>query len=216
MFKAGDKKTFSNYRLISILSSFSKIYEKAVANRLTKFLDINNIITDSQFGFPKNHSPYMALLEMYNNIIAALDTGKFSIGIYINLSKAFDTLNHDILCQKLSHYGIRGMALDWIRSYLYLRKQCVYINSITSSLMTIDCGVPQGSILEPLLFIIYINDIVKSSTILSFSLFADDTSLVASHKNLTCLKSIVNTESLRISEWFKVNRLSLNIVKTTI
>ena len=214
VFKAGDKKTFSNYRPISILSSFSKIYEKAVANRLTKFLDINNIITDSQFGFRKNHSPYMALLEMYNNITAALDTGKFSIGIYIDLSKAFDTLNHDILCQKLSHYGIRGMALDWIRSYLYLRKQCVYINSITSSLMTIDCGVPQGSILGPLLFIIYINDIVKSSTILSFSLFADDTSLVASHKNLTCLKSIVNTELLRISEWFKVNRLSLNIVKT--
>ena len=132
----------------------------------------------------------------------------------MDLSKAFDTINHDILLHKLRNYGIRGTALSWFKSYLSNRQQYVLNDKNKSSMLNIRCGVPQGSILGPLLFLIYINDITKSSSTISFILFADDTNILYSHKHLTELINTLNTELINVSSWFKCNKLSLNIAKT--
>ena len=123
----------------------------------------------------------------------------------MDLSKAFDTINHTILFHKLNNYGIRGITLSWFKSYLSNRQQYVYIQNKKLSMLNIQCGVPQGSILGPLLFLIYINDIINSSSILSFILFADDTNIIFSHKNLTELINTLNSELIKISSWFKCN-----------
>jgi len=214
IFKTGEKTCAANYRPISILPSFSKIFEKAVFNRFTVFLERNNILIKNQYGFRQNHSTYMAILEMYDKISAAIDDGEFAVGIFLDLSKAFDTLDHDILIAKLDYYGVRGVALDWFKSYLHCRKQYVLLNGQSSTMSSVVCGVPQGSILGPLLFILYINDIVNCSDILHFILFADDTNLFYSHKDLAELFLIVNWELSKLSEWFRANKLSLNAIKS--
>ena len=214
IFKDGEKDCFQNYRPISVLPSFSKIFEKVVFNRLISYLDSNKVICNNQYGFRKNHSTYMSLIDIYDKISMAADKSEFSIGIFIDLSKAFDTLNHDILLQKLEHYGIRGIALDWFKSYLSNRKQCVTLNGVTSSLRPITHGVPQGSILGPLLFILYINDIVNCSDLLLFILFADDTNLFCLCDDIWKLKKIVNSELANVSNWFRAHKLSLNTKKT--
>ena len=144
----------------------------------------------------------------------ALDTFSHTIGIFLDFSKAFDTINHKILLAKLSHYGIRGKALEWFTSYLSNRSQYVHANGVDSQIKTIDCGVPQGSLLGPLLFIIYINDFHKSSNNLSFILFADDSNLFYSHPDPNVLLRTVNCELKKVAEWIKANKLSLNIKKT--
>ena len=214
IFKGGEKDCFQNYRPISVLPSFSKIFEKVVFNRLIAYFDSSKVICSNQYGFRKNHSTYMSLIDIYDKISMAADKSEFSIGIFIDLSKAFDTLNHNILLQKLEHYGIRGISLDWFKSYLSNRKQCVILNGVTSSLKSITHGVPQGSILGPLLFILYINDIVNCSDLLLFILFADDTNLFFSGNDIWKLKEIVNSELINVSNWFRANKLSLNTKKT--
>ena len=214
IFKSGSKTDFGNYRPISILSSFFKIFEKIASNRLQTFLYANDTLTTSQYGFRPKHSTYMALLDMYDNISNSLDRGLYSLGIFIDLSKAFDTINHGILIKKLECYGVRGLALEWFTDYLSNRKQCVFYNSIMSDFKDVSCGVPQGSILGPLLFIIYINDIQKCSNLFKFILFADDTNLFASNNNLNDLMSSVNDELVNLNQWFMANKLSLNVKKT--
>ena len=179
------------------------------------YLTKNDILSQSQFGFRANHSSHMALIELYNKITTAIDKDEFSIGIFIDLSKAFDTINHHILLTKLAHYGIRGISLKWFTSYLENRKQYVSVNGTDSSLSATVCGVPQGSILGPLLFLLYINDIMNCSDLLYFILFADDTNLFYSSKDLLLLQNTVICDLAKLAIWFTVNRLSLNVKKTT-
>lgn len=214
VFKAGDKHDFNNYRPISILPSISKILEKIMYTRLSNFLSKHNILSCNQFGFRSQRSTYMAINDFYSKVTEDLDQKLHSVGIFLDLSKAFDTLNHDILIHKLNNYGIRGLANNWIRDYLSNRKQYVVFNGKSSPPSSISCGVPQGSILGPLLFLLYINDLPLCSKQLHFILFADDTNILFSHKDPKSLEEILNKELLGISNWFKLNKLSLNIKKT--
>ena len=198
---------FINYRPISLLPCFSKILERIVANRL-------NILCDSQYGFRANYSTQMALLDLIDKLSSSLDKSNHAIVIFLDLSKAFDTVDHDILISKLNRYGIRGVALNWFKNYLSNRRQFVIWENEMSTSLPITCGVPQGSILGPILFLLYINDIYRSSSLLSFILFADDTSLFYSSANLTQAIAVVNEELCKLSLWFNCNRLSLNLKKT--
>ena len=214
LFKKGDHLDTSNYRPISLLSTLSKILERIIYKRTMNFLKTHNVLTNSQFGFRKNHSTIHALLNFVDKVAHAIDDYSHMIGIFLDFSKAFDTINHKILLYKLSHYGIRGKALEWFRNYLSNRKQYVSLNQNNSSMEEIENGVPQGSLLGPLLFIVYINDFSRSSDILSFILFADDSNVFFSHKNPDCLIQTVNSELKKVTQWIRANKLSLNIQKT--
>ena len=152
IFKSDDQSLFTNYRPISVLPSFSKFFERVIYNRLMQYLMNFNILCSNQYGFRKNHSTALALIDLHDKISTVFDRGEFSVGILLDLSKAFDTVNHMILFDKLEHYGIRGLALDWIRSYFSNTKQYVEYNGHRSLRNEISCGVPQGSILGPLFF----------------------------------------------------------------
>ena len=214
IFKAGDKHNFTNYRPISILPSISKLLEKVVYSRIYNFISYHNILTDQQFGFRPKRSTLMAINDLYCKIASNLDQKLHTVGIFLDLSKAFDTINHSILLDKLTNYGIRGLTNDWLKSYLCDRQQRVLFNNTLSSPETVSCGVPQGSILGPLLFLLYINDLPSCTSIPHFVLFADDTNILFSHQDPKALETQVNNELKHISNWFKLNKLSLNIKKT--
>ena len=165
----------SNYRPISILSVFSKIFETLMCKRLYQFLDSFQILYPLQFGFREKHSTSHALLCLTETIKHSIDNGRTGYGVFLDLQKAFDTVNHKILSQKLEHYGIRSNVLSWFQSYLTGRSQYVSVNEHVSNTLHIICGVPQGSVLGRLLFLIHVNDLVSVSKVLKFYLFADDT-----------------------------------------
>src|SRR6218665_2798516 len=177
------------------------------------FVNKNSIIADTQYGFRKNLSTELALLDLTNQITKALDDRQITVGIFLDLSKAFDTMNHSILSDKLEHYRIRGTPLNWISSYLSNRYQYVAIENMCSSLLPLICGVPQGLILGPLLFILYVNDIQTISD-LSLIMFADDTNIFATGYCPFLLSNTLNAKLQSISEWFSTNLLSLNLNKT--
>ena len=156
------------------------------------------MISDNQYGFRERHPTYIALLNIIDQISQEFDNTNFSIGIFLGLSKAFDTIDHSLLLKNLEIYGIRGNALHWISSYLSDRSQCASIDGLLSNPEKIICGIPQGSVLGPLLFILYINDIINVCTILKLIMFEDDTNVFASHKNADQLISIVNTELIKV------------------
>ena len=214
LFKAGDKCFFTNYRPISLLPQFSKVLEKLFSVRLLKFIDKCDILSECQYGFRSNRSTSLALNELIEQLTYAIDNKKVSIGVFIDLKKAFDTINHSILLKKLEHYGIRGIALKWLTSYLCNRRQFVKYNGCESEMLNITCGVPQGSILGPILFIIYINDICNVSNILKMILFADDTNAFCSGRDIVELVEVVNNELDKLNSWFRLNKLSLNVSKT--
>lgn len=214
LYKSGDKHSFNNYRPVSLLSQFSKVLEKLFAQRLDSFIEKYQLINENQFGFRKNRSTALALLTFIDDISSATNNNKYTVGVFVDLKKAFDTLQHSILISKLYNYGVRGVALNWLRSYLENRSQYVHYLGNTSERLKIVCGVPQGSILGPKLFNLYINDICDVSKRLNSILFADDTNFYCSGENLKDLVEIMTSEMLRLKIWFDVNKLSLNLTKT--
>ena len=216
IYKKDSPEVLGNYRPVSVLPCFSKILERIVHERCCKFLDAKEILYTRQYGFRHKHSTYMAILDFINNANDAIDDNMFTAGIFMDLSKAFDTITHNILLHKLYHYGFRGISYNWFENYLTNRKQYVSYNGAHSSNKNVSCGVPQGSILGPLLFIVYMNDICKTSNLLSFILFADDTTVFYSDNDIKRLCAVMNEELIEVSNWFKANKLSLNAAKTNL
>ena len=214
VYKDDDESCASNHQSISLLSMFNRIFEKLMYQRLSKFIIKHNILINSQYGFRSGHNTQHAILDIVNTIQSNMNSGKFTCGLFIDLKKAFDTVDHYILLQKLDFYGIRGIVNDWFRSYLTYRKQTTSNGSYISNSETTLYGVPQGSVLGPLLFLLYVNDIANSSKYLSFYLFADDTSIIYANKNLHNLEQIVNSELSNVSDWLLANKLTLNFKKS--
>ena len=168
VYKQGNSEELSNYRPISILPYFSKLLEKVMYVRLYNYVTAKGILYKSQHGFQHGHSTLMSLLTVQDNIASAIDRNEYAIGVFVDVAKAFDSVNHDILLLKLEHLGIRGIALSWFCNYLTGRHQQVKCNNHLSTLSRIKHGVPQGSILGPLLFLLFINDLPNASSVLQF------------------------------------------------
>ena len=214
IYKKKEHNLFSNHRPISLLPSFSKILEKVVHYRVYKFLDKHNIFCPSQYGFRQNHSTVDAVTELIFNITKSMDNKEVACSVFLDLSKAFDTINHKTLLRKLEFYGIRGIALEWFRDYLTNRKQFVCYKDYNSDVLPLTCGFPQGSVLGPLLFIIYINDLPNCLKYCKCVLFADDTTVYLSSNNRNDLRTRINSDLSNLGEWFRSNKLSLNVEKT--
>jgi len=215
IFKSGATCDFTNYRPISLLSSFSKLLEKLVSRQMFRFIDKYNIIYSHQYGFRPKHDTSHPLLQFLDKIYQGLkkDESEYTLGVFLDLKKAFDTVDFDILLEKLNHYGFRGITNEWFRNYLTNRTQYVSLGEFESSLKKIICGVPQGSVLGPILFLLYINDLPNCTTFFT-SLFADDTGFLKSSSNLQQLFSSANIELLKAACWFQANKLTLNVSKT--
>lgn len=213
LFKTGDKSCVNNYRPISLLPCLSKILEKCMSTRLMDFISKHNILYKYQFGFRSKHSTNIALNLLVDKITNSLDRNEVFVGISIDFRKAFDTIDFHILLDKLYTYGVRGNIHKWFSDYLTNRKQFVELGAIKSPLLQIQCGVPQGSILGPILFILYINDLPLSSELLPI-IYADDTNLFLGGRDPVGVVQSINRELIKISDWITCNRLSLNVDKT--
>ena len=216
LYKKNEKNLFCNYRPVSILSSVSKVFEKIMHNQIYEHFEKLNILYPNQYGFRKNHSTEYAAMELVERIINEMDKNNMPINIFMDLSKAFDTLDHGILFHKLEYYGFKGPSLELMKCYLSNRTQYVELDNVKSDPMKISCGVPQGSILGPLLFIIYLNDLPSVTKKLKTLIYADDTTLFATlnNTNFATIEKKINNELKSICNWLKLNKLSLNIEKT--
>ena len=214
LFKGDNPHLLNNYRPISILPILSKFFEKIMHKRIYRFLNSHNYLYNFQFGFREKHSTELALVALNHTITSSFNNNQIILGIFLDFSKAFDTVNFKILLDKLKFYGIRGTPLKWLENYLTHRWQYINFDNADSDKGITKMGVPQGSILGPLLFLIYINDLFKVSLKSNPIMYADDSSLFFCSSNLESLINIANSEMEKIHEWLKANKLSLNIKKT--
>ena len=214
IFKSGQSDDRSNYRPISVLPFLSRVFEKLVFNQLYEYLDKNKLIYYKQSGFRSLHSAVTCLLKSTNDWYVNMDKGRFTATVFIDLKKAFDTVDHDILLQKLEKYGVIGLEHTWFSSYLKNRRQLCRVNGVASNMEEIKCGVPQGSCLGPLLFLIYINDLPFALKNSEVTMYADDTSISYSSKNIEELNETLNSDLDSLKQWLEGNKLSLNVIKT--
>ena len=213
-YKSKEPTLFSNYRPISLLPAISKVFEKVIYKRLYNYVSVNNILYKSQYGFRSGHSTTYAVSEFVTDVLKGFDNKEMTLAVFLDLSKAFDTVDHSILLMKLEHYGVRGIPLLWFKNYLAERKQFVQYQKYESQLQEIKYGVPQGSVLGPLLFLIYINDLKSCLSICKAIIFADDTTIYITGKNKKDLIFELTNDLACLKEWFDTSKLSLNISKT--
>ena len=206
----------NNYRPISLLPTLSKIFEKLVQTRLSKFIESNKCLFLKQFGFRYKYSTTHALTDITETIRKATDNGEFACGVFLDLQNSFDTVNHTILLKKLEHYGVRGHAFKWFHSYLTNRKQFTIVDNTDSDIREISYGVPQGLVLGPLLFLIYINDLNKAIKFSFIRHFADDTNILYANKSLRKINQRINFDFKNIVHWLRANRIALNASKSKV
>ena len=214
IFKDGDPQDIQNYRPISVLPFLSKVFEKIISYYIIEFLDLHDVLYDKQFGLRQCHSTSHAVITLVEKITHALDRGKIVGGVFIDFKKAYDTVSHDILLQKLEAYGIKNNIYELIKSYLSNRKQFVQYSDGKSDVKDVLHGVPQGSILGPLFYIIYANDFSRASSLLFTIMFADDTSVFIEGQSYENVYKVVNEELKKCDNWIKANKLTLNVKKT--
>ena len=205
LFKKDDPTIMDNYRPISLLTAISKLFEKVVFSQFYEYFHKNNLFYDSQCG---------AATELTDKVLKDFDDSNISLAIFMDWSKAFDTLDHNILIKKLAHYGINGTPLEWFTSYLTGRSQYVEIDGVSSNVLSLSTGVPQGSIIGSLLFLIYMNDIPYCTQYFDFILYADDTTLSNTIQIPSMFPLNINEELAKVYDWLAVNKLSLSVKKT--
>lgn len=215
VYKTGDKSSLSNYRPISVISNIGKVFEKALKSRLLNFIEKNNIICNTQFGFRNNKSTQDAIAFLTNFLYKQVDNSDPVIAVFLDLAKAFDTVSHKLLLQKLQRVGIRGKAYELIKNYLYNRKQHVKIENSLSKTVTIKHGVPQGTVLGPLLFLLYINDLLYNEFHCKLLSYADDTIALFTDLHWDNLKHKTAAGLSKIKAWMDSNLLSVNFKKTS-
>ena len=214
LYKSKEMDEIKNYRPICLLNSISKILEKVVSTRLMKHLEENNILSNNQFAYRKGKSTELAITEYVKNVMDNLANNNITISVFLDLTRAFDCVDHDILLAKLEHYGVKNEALNWFKTYLKDRRQYVFFKNKTSNEKICNIGVPQGSILGPILFLTYINDLSNATQIGDLFLFADDATYSKSGNNVNILIKEVNQNLKKLREWFITNKLSINLIKT--
>ena len=214
IFKSDSTLEVSNYRPISILPVLSKILEHHVHDALTRFLNAYGLIRESQSGFREGHSCETALLKIIDDWNKSIDSGYLIGSVFLDLRKAFDLVNHSILIDKLSAYGLSDLSVAWFRSYLSNRKQVTCVDGVISPPMSVTCGVPQGSILGPLLFVLYLNDMDQVINHCSAGMYADDTTLYVKGKSTVDLNMKINEDMAHVSKWCNRNKMVINRKKT--